>query len=61
MWVACDEVGIRMALGDFVRGLAAEIGNPTLLLTTGQLERQLRAAAGELVRRMKAETVTLHD
>ena len=61
MWVSLDEVGIRMALGDFVRGLAAEIGNPTLLLTTAQLEKRIRTAAGTLVQRMKDETVKLHD
>jgi hypothetical protein len=56
MWVTLDEVGIRMALDDFLNALAAEVGNPTLLVTQAQLLKRLQTATQNIAAAMKNET-----
>ena len=54
--VTDDEIRIAMSLPAFLDALAAEIGNPALVLTQAQLLAKLRAAAEAVVREMKSQT-----
>lgn len=49
-------IAVRMPLVDFVRELAAEVGNPTLLVTRAALLTRLQAAAELVCREMKQAT-----
>lgn len=54
--VTSDAIGISMALDDFVKALALEIGNPTSMLTQAQLMKRLTAAKDQVLRGMKQVT-----
>lgn len=57
--VTNHEIGIEMELADFIRALAAEIGNPAGILTRAQLLAKLEAAAELVTVSMKRETIPL--
>ena len=44
-FVTDDAVGAEMMLDDFVKALAAEVGNPALLMTRAQLLEKLQKAS----------------
>lgn len=50
------EIKVEMDMADFLKALAKEAGNPTLLLTIPQLEARLTQAADKVVAGMKLET-----
>lgn len=49
-------IGIEMLIEDYVAALAAEMGNPTTLVTRAQLKERMLAAASEVIRKMKQAT-----
>jgi len=58
-YVTQTEVGVSMALLDFVKALAAEIGNPATLLTNAQLLRVLEAATAKVTTEMKLSSTSV--
>jgi hypothetical protein len=44
VWVNDEEIGMGMKLDDFIIGLAAEMGNPTFMVTAAQLLSRMKAA-----------------
>lgn len=52
-------LGVRMDLSDFVQGLAAEVGNPAMLLTQAALLAKLQQATNTVVGKMKTETIRI--
>jgi hypothetical protein len=59
IWISDHEIGLEMAAEDYLRALAREIGNPTLLVTSTQLERRIREAHHRVITGMKQETVQI--
>lgn len=57
--VTNKEIQIELELADFIRALAAEIGNPAGILTRAQLLAKLEAAAEVVTVAMKKETTPL--
>ena len=52
-WVSQQEIGMSMWLEDYIKSLAAEIGNPALILTQAQLLKKLQLAAAAIETEMK--------
>lgn len=55
-YIQSDSVGARMTLDDFVGALAAEVGEPLMILTKKQLLDKLRAATEKVSAEMKQAT-----
>jgi len=53
------EIGADMPLFDAVKFAARKMGNPTLLLTNAQLEREMIRAFGLVVEEMKSKTTEI--
>lgn len=54
--VQAEGLGIEMDLQEFIKVLAKEAKNPTLIFTGTQLEKRLLSAAEAVVKAMKKET-----
>lgn len=50
-------IGISQTLEDFLKALAAEIGNPAAIFSRSALEKRLIEAATTVTEKMKRETV----
>lgn len=55
-FVNFERVGASINVRDFVAALAAEVGNPIGVLTQGQLERRMQAAAAVILEELKSST-----
>lgn len=54
--VTDDAIGISIELSDFLRAVAAEMGNPVGIMTRAQLLAKLASAAEAVTVSMKRET-----
>jgi hypothetical protein len=59
MFVSDKEMRLEMELDSFLAAVAARVGNPTMMVTKGQLERALRAAGDAVLDEMKGASGTL--
>lgn len=50
------EIGVKMALDDFVKAVAVEMGNPATILTKAQLLAKLQEASAKVQAEMKFQT-----
>ena len=48
-----DRIGVGMSLPDFIAALVLEVGNPTLMVTKAQLQKNLTTAAQAICTSMK--------
>jgi len=53
VWVHDEGIGMGMKLDDFIIGLAAEVGNPALIMTKAQLLAKIQASAAVVEKTMK--------
>ena len=49
-------IEISMDLDDYLEALAAEVGNPTMLLTIDQLKKKIKFCNKTILEKMKAES-----
>lgn len=55
--LSSQEIGLSISKEDLIKALLEELGNPTLLVTQGQLERRLRAAFAAVEKGVKQESI----
>lgn len=57
--VHANGIGVHMGLVEFLTALAVEVGSPAFMFRQAALEKELQAAAGAVLARMRQETVKL--
>lgn len=58
-WVNDEEIGMSVWLVDYLKALAAEMGNPATLLTNAQLLKRIQEAAIRVESEVKLASVDL--
>lgn len=53
VWISEETIGMRMSAEDYLKALAEEIGNPTMLVTKAALLEKLQQANSRIISSMK--------
>lgn len=59
VWVNHEQIGLQIAIDDYLTALAAEIGNPTTMITQAQLLARMRTAAERVRLKVQESSVSI--
>lgn len=59
VWVNHEHIGLQVGIDDYLVALAAEIGNPAIVLTRAQLLTRMRAAAERVRLKVQESSVAV--